>query len=170
VSRGGFIPRSRRISMDSQNPRRSSTIRQWRPRRPIYTLAAKTEHGYEKRDSRRVTRNRIRAGELRFFCCADGGGDFVAADLGKGTSPTGRAHVPVSVEAGRAGPRGRRKVLGYAEGKSKVGRRKIWPKAQVMFLFFILFLFCFYFQLNSLLNLSLNFLSQIKCTIEIQHD
>jgi hypothetical protein len=96
---------------DSQGGRALGLGRMRRPRRPIYTLAAKTEHGYEERDSRRVTRNRIRAGELRLFCCADGGGDFVAADLGKGTSPTGRAHVPVSVEAGRAGPRGRRKVL-----------------------------------------------------------
>jgi hypothetical protein len=73
--------------------------------------SSEDEHRYEERYSRRVTQNRIRAGELRLFCCADGGGDFVAADLGKGTSPTGRAHVPVSVEAGRAGPRGRRKVL-----------------------------------------------------------
>jgi hypothetical protein len=96
---------------DSQGGRALGLGRMRRPRRPIYNLAAKTEHGYEERDSRRVTRNRIRAGELRFFCCADGGGDFVAADSGKGTSPTGRAHVPVSVEAGRAGPRGRRKVL-----------------------------------------------------------
>mgnify|MGYP000918335235 CR=1 FL=1 len=96
---------------ESQGGRALGLGRMRRPRRPIYNLAAKTEHGYEERDSRRVTQNRIRAGELRFFCCADGGGDFVAADLGKGTSPTGRAHVPVSVEAGRAGPRGRRKVL-----------------------------------------------------------
>jgi hypothetical protein len=96
---------------DSQGGRALGLGRMRRPRRLIYTLAAKAGHGYEERDSRRVTRNRIRAGELRFFCCADGGGDFVAADLGKGMSPTGRAHVPVSVEAGRAGPRGRRKVL-----------------------------------------------------------
>jgi hypothetical protein len=38
-----------------------------------------------------------------------------------------------------------------------------------LFRFFVLF-YVFYFQLNSLLNLSLNFLSQTKCTIIIQHD
>jgi hypothetical protein len=38
-----------------------------------------------------------------------------------------------------------------------------------LFLFFVLF-YVFYFQLNSLLNLSLEFLSQTKCTIRIQHD
>jgi hypothetical protein len=61
------------------------------------------------------------------------------------------------------------RLVGLWRGR-KLGRQKNWPKAQVMFLFFILFLFCFYFQLNSLLNLSLNFIYQIKCTIGIQHD
>ena len=47
---------------ESQGGRALGLGRMRRPRRPIYTLAAKTEHGHEERDSRRASRRSLRRG------------------------------------------------------------------------------------------------------------
>jgi hypothetical protein len=81
-------------------------------------------------------------------------------NVGMSVWPPERAHKTVPA-------RGVGWRLGFGVVGALVGRAAP-DLAQVVFSFILFSVF--YFQLNSLLNLSLNFLSQTKCTIRIQHD
>jgi hypothetical protein len=80
------------------------------------------------------------------------------------------SHGPPAIDSRDKTQGGRRGAHEPYDLGKEVGRKQgVGPK-RVFFLFiFFLFYFHFYFQLNSLLNPGLNFLSQTKCTIKIQH-
>jgi hypothetical protein len=80
------------------------------------------------------------------------------------------SHGPPAIDSRDKTQGGRRGAHGPYDLGKEVGRKQgVGPK-RVFFLFiFFPFYSHFYFQLNSLLNPGLNFLSQTKCTIRIQH-